>query len=283
MHRLVDRVDNVERKSSWDGQQNNTVKNPNFRRNQNPNAGRMSPDCEIRPPFQENYTEASTSNDPLEDSHINLMGLKSDQQVFLSEEDQDSDDFHQMQSQTQESLNSKQAYDPVVYELNKQYKLRTRTVEVPMTIKPKEKQQPNKLKGKVVITEHAEKAVPNTQQITIDDITEKQNSDIQPLPPFSSKENVHTVPKSLPITEKTQKITLPNAGSQEQNTEISIEKDKSSILNTKTLLDKPFNLETEIGKLKVSIPLSELAKHDVYRQQIQKSLQIPEPEMLMCP
>lgn len=41
-------------------------------------------------------------------------------------------------------------------------------------------------------------------------------------------------------------------------------------------MEKPFNLEAEIGKLKISIPLSELAKHDVYRQQIQRSLQIPE-------
>jgi len=41
-------------------------------------------------------------------------------------------------------------------------------------------------------------------------------------------------------------------------------------------LEKPFSLETEIGKLKIAIPLSELAKHDVYRQQIQKSLQLPE-------
>ncbi|WP_218972368.1 hypothetical protein, partial [Salmonella enterica] len=41
-------------------------------------------------------------------------------------------------------------------------------------------------------------------------------------------------------------------------------------------LEKPFNLETEIGKLKISIPLSELAMHDVYRQQIQRSLQIPQ-------
>jgi len=47
-------------------------------------------------------------------------------------------------------------------------------------------------------------------------------------------------------------------------------------MNTKTTLDKPFNLESEIGKLKISIPLLELAKHDVYRQQIQKSLQMLE-------
>ena len=41
-------------------------------------------------------------------------------------------------------------------------------------------------------------------------------------------------------------------------------------------MEKPFNLETEIGKLKVSIPLSELAKHEVYREQISGSLQISE-------
>lgn len=35
-------------------------------------------------------------------------------------------------------------------------------------------------------------------------------------------------------------------------------------------------METEIGKLKIAIPLSELAKHEVYRQQINRSLQIPD-------
>lgn len=41
-------------------------------------------------------------------------------------------------------------------------------------------------------------------------------------------------------------------------------------------MEKPFNLETEIGKLKITIPLSELAIHEVYREKINKSLQIPE-------
>ena len=41
-------------------------------------------------------------------------------------------------------------------------------------------------------------------------------------------------------------------------------------------MEKPFNLEAEIGKLKIVIPLSELAKHEVYRQKINRSLQIPE-------
>jgi len=98
MHRLGDRIETVERKSSWDGEENTTVRNPNIRKNQNPNVGRASPDQDIRPPFQENYTEASTSSEPTEDTHINLMGLKNDQQVFLSkedQEDQDDGDFNQ--------------------------------------------------------------------------------------------------------------------------------------------------------------------------------------------
>ena len=63
MQRLGDRVKSVERKSSLEEPQNNPIRNPNFRRNQNPNAGKASSEPEIRPPFQENYTETSTSNE----------------------------------------------------------------------------------------------------------------------------------------------------------------------------------------------------------------------------
>jgi len=38
--------------------------------------------------------------------------------------------------------------------------------------------------------------------------------------------------------------------------------------------EKPFDLESEIGKLKIAIPLAKLAKHDIYKQQIKKSLQL---------
>lgn len=51
MQRLGDRVDSVERKSSWEAPQNNPIRNPNFRRNQNPHVGRASPEQDIRPPF----------------------------------------------------------------------------------------------------------------------------------------------------------------------------------------------------------------------------------------
>lgn len=44
--------------------------------------------------------------------------------------------------------------------------------------------------------------------------------------------------------------------------------------NTRTQTEKPFNLETEVGKLKIVVPLSKLAKHDVYRSQISRPLKI---------
>ena len=82
MYRLWDRVETIERKSPWDGQPSNTGRNPNLRKNQNPNIGKTGPGQNIRPPFQENYVEASTSDEPTEDTQINLMGLNNEQQVF---------------------------------------------------------------------------------------------------------------------------------------------------------------------------------------------------------
>eukprot|EP00253_Pinus_taeda_P028367 PITA_28367 len=58
---------------------------------------------------------------------------------------------------------------------------------------------------------------------------------------------------------------------QEEN---SINKEKVVTHNTKIQTERPFDLEAEIGKLKIAIPLSELAKHDIYKQQIKKSLQL---------
>ena len=55
MHRLGDRVESVERKSSWEEKQPNTIRNPNFQKTQNINAGRSSPDHDVRPHFHENY------------------------------------------------------------------------------------------------------------------------------------------------------------------------------------------------------------------------------------
>jgi len=153
--------------------------------------------------------------------------------------------------------------------------LRTRTIDTPAPNKPKENKQPNKIKGKVIITEPADITVPNPHQVTVEDITDMQPSIDQLLPPLSSEENPNSNPKDLPKTE-TQTVIHQNTDNQKENPENTLEKEKSTTANTKISLEKPFNLEAEIGKLKISIPLLELAKNDVYRQQIQKSLQMPE-------
>ena len=68
MDRLGDRVETIERKSHWDGRPRNTGRNPNFRKNKNPNTGKTGPDQNIMPPFQENYAEASNSDEKTENT-----------------------------------------------------------------------------------------------------------------------------------------------------------------------------------------------------------------------
>lgn len=137
LQRLGERVENVERRSSWEGKQSHTIRNPNFRKMQNTNVGRSILDHDIRPPFQDNYVEGSTSNEQTEDNHMNLMDLKGEHQTFLSQEDQDEYNFSQFQTNSGESFDFKQGYDTAMYEVHKQYKLRTRTIDI---------SEPNKIK-----------------------------------------------------------------------------------------------------------------------------------------
>lgn len=184
MKRLGDRVDSVERKSSWEAPQNNPVRNPNFRRNQNPNVGRVSPEQDIRPPFQENYAEASSSKEQMDDTHINFMGLNDEQQVFLSQEDQEDDDINQFQTKSGESFDFKQGYDTAVFEVHKQYKLRRRIVNVTQPEKTKDKQQPKVLKDKVIIADPSDKADSPSNEVTVEEVEyplDQQPLDTPPL------------------------------------------------------------------------------------------------------
>ena len=111
MDRLGDRVETIERKSPWDGQPSNIGRNPNFRKDQNSNTRKAGPDQNIRTPFQENYAEASTSGEPTEDTQINLMGLNSEQQIFLTQEDQEAHTLNQFKTQSGESFDFREGYD----------------------------------------------------------------------------------------------------------------------------------------------------------------------------
>ena len=138
---------------------------------------------------------------------MNLMDLKGEHQTVLSQEDQNEPDYNQFQTRSGESFDFKQGYDTAVYEVHKQYKLRTRTIDISEPSKTKEGKQPNNTKGKAVIIEPADIPILNPHQVTVEGITEIQPSKDQPLPPSSSKESLNRVPKNFPEVEKPQEKT----------------------------------------------------------------------------
>ena len=72
LERMMDRLDNMERKPQWDNQQQGRqIRNPNFRKNTNTGKSREStPDQKIRPHFPENYAKSSHQNEDDEDTII---------------------------------------------------------------------------------------------------------------------------------------------------------------------------------------------------------------------
>ena len=81
LERVVERLDNLDRKPQWDNQPQ--IRNPNFRKNNNPGkAKEASLDQNIRPPFQENYAKISQNNDEDEDEINHLMGIDENNTIF---------------------------------------------------------------------------------------------------------------------------------------------------------------------------------------------------------
>jgi len=116
MEKLMDRIENIERKPQWDNQQAPPVRNPNFRKNQNQNQNtkKNGPNQNIRPPFQENCVETSQHKDPEPYIQINLIGLDDEGVVFLTQDDQEFHMLQQLQIQSEESFDYKQGYDSAI-------------------------------------------------------------------------------------------------------------------------------------------------------------------------
>jgi len=106
----------------------------------------------------------------------------------------------------------------------------------------------------------------------IEDINNNQPSNEQHSTSVPLKETVEQSPeialenpiKKTPNNEKEEQTTK-NLGAKISNVQI----DKSPL---------PFNLGVEVAKLKISVPLTELVKHETYRSQIRKSLNFIENE-----
>lgn len=228
------------------------------------------PDQNIRPPFQENYAEASTSSEPTEDTQINLMGLNGEQHFFLTQDDQEAHNLNKFQTKSGESFDFKEGYDAAVYEVHKQYKLRSITINVPEPSKSKDTKQLKRAKDTSPLTELPVEADLNPKEPIIEEISDMEPSNNQPS--FSSfpKENLN---RSAVVNSKVDAVPY-NSPDKEKNMENTPKKEKSAVHKTRIQVEKPFNLETVIGKIKIAMPLSELAKHEAYREQINRSLQI---------
>jgi len=133
------------------------------------------------------------------------MGLNSEKQIFLTQDDQGDHDINQFQTKFGESFDFREGYDAVVYEVHKQYKLRSRTIDVPKPIKSKDTKQPKKIKEKAVLTEPSNRTDPNPKEVTVEDIAEIQPFKNKPFSFPSSKENSHSAPEN--ISKKKKPIT----------------------------------------------------------------------------
>lgn len=65
------------------------------------------------------------------------MRLNNEQQVFLTQEDQEAHTLKQFQTQSGESSDFREGYDIAIYEVHKQYNLRNKRIDIPETNKQK--------------------------------------------------------------------------------------------------------------------------------------------------
>lgn len=218
MDRLGDRVETIERKSPQDSQQTKVGRNPNFRKNQNQNTGKNGPNQNIRPPSQENYAEASHSEGPEEDTQIRLMGCDDEGEVFLSEDDQEAHIIKQFQTQSGESFNFRQGYDSTIFEVHKQYNLRSRRIDVPETNKKMVPNQPKKVKIVTKPLQIPSRSNTNPFNPIIEDISNIQPNNEQPSTSIPSKETIEEPPKFY-LGESTNHDSNPEKEKDTRNTE----------------------------------------------------------------
>jgi len=80
------------------------------------------------------------------------MGPNGEHKIFLTQDDQEAHTFNQFQTKSGESFDFREGYDATVYEVHKQYKLRSRTIDSPEPNKQKDTKQPKKTKDKTFLT-----------------------------------------------------------------------------------------------------------------------------------
>lgn len=88
------------------------------------------------------------------------MGLDSEQQVFLTQDDQQAQEYKEFQAKYGETFDFREGYDTAIYEVHKQYKLRSRTIYVPENTKQTNTKLPKKSSDKAISAESSDKKTP---------------------------------------------------------------------------------------------------------------------------
>lgn len=123
------------------------------------------------------------------------MGLDDEVVVFLTQDDQELHMPWQLQIQSRESFDYKQGYDYAIFEVHKQYNLRSKkNYDIPDQTKKTVPNQPKKIKETPVskILQIFPRQNQNPSGPTIVDITPNQPSNDQPSTSISPKNPVDT-------------------------------------------------------------------------------------------
>lgn len=183
---------------------------------------------------------------------------------FLTEEEHESYMLQQLQLEFRESFDLKQGYESAIYKVQKQYILRSKkTNEAPTKISI---QTHNKKITEALVTEVLQilpRATPEASTPKIIDITstETQTETITEINPNKGNQSKTTKTQTeFPSTEKQDKNTLTTFFMEDL-----IQTNKAQL---------PFNIKTEIEKLKILVTLIELVKNESYRSQITETLNI---------
>ena len=106
----------------------NRNRNQNYRKDNNQDKQKES-DQQIRPPFQQNYVdqyEEDRELERLEESHVNLIGSDSGDDVFLNEEEQGFFSNDQNTNTYEDSDDYRLGFENAIMEVHKQYDLRSK-------------------------------------------------------------------------------------------------------------------------------------------------------------
>ncbi len=102
------------------------------------------------------------------------MGLNNEQEFFLTQEDQEAHTLKQFQTPSGESFDFREGYDTTIYEVHKQYNLRSRRIDVPKTNKQKDTKQPNKAKINNPPVQVLPRTGLNLNNLIVEDVSDNQ-------------------------------------------------------------------------------------------------------------